>query len=199
MRVIAWKVLREYIESGHADAAEPLREWFRIAEVVPIGRTKLADVRKVTSQQIWIGDRLVLMIMREYLSARLPGSHFGHPILYVRWIGTHTVERQGRRGEVMSLKVLVAPVRTEAEHEQALQRIDELFDAPEGTPEFDEFDILTILVHEYEQRRRAAEEPDPSAALRHYLDRMEMTAKDLEPYIGTKSMVSMVTETGDDH
>lgn len=33
MRVIAWRKLREFIESFHADAAEPLRERYRTAEV----------------------------------------------------------------------------------------------------------------------------------------------------------------------
>src|ERR1017187_2756543 len=92
----------------------------------------------------------------------------------------------------MSAKVSVAPVRSEVEYGDALRRINELFDAPEGTPEFDEFDILTILVHDYEQRHYPIGTPEPSATLRHYLDRMELAAKDLEPYVGTKSMVSMI-------
>jgi len=52
----------------------------------------------------------------------------------------------------MSVKVSVGPVRTEAEYIEALKRIDELFNSPVGTPDYDEFDILTILVHEYERR-----------------------------------------------
>ena len=92
----------------------------------------------------------------------------------------------------MRIKVAVAPVRTEVEYEAALKRIDELFNAEDGTPDFDEFDILTILVHEYGQRNHPREPVSADAALRHLLDRMEMSAKDLEPFIGTKSMVSMV-------
>lgn len=92
----------------------------------------------------------------------------------------------------MKSKVLVAPVRSDDSYKEALTRINELFDAPEGTPEFDEFDILTILVHEYEQRRYPVGPADPEAALRHYLDRMGIPPKGLEPYIGSKSMVSMV-------
>jgi HTH-type transcriptional regulator/antitoxin HigA len=92
----------------------------------------------------------------------------------------------------MSSKVAVAPVRNEAEYEFALKRIDELFDAPEGSPEFDEFDILTILVHEYEKKHHPFEPSEPTAAMRHYLDRMEMRTKDLEPYLGSKSTVSMI-------
>ena len=92
----------------------------------------------------------------------------------------------------MNPKVLIAPVRTEVEHAEALKRIEELFDAPDGSPEFDEFDILTILVHDYERKHHPSHPVEPAATLRHYLDRMELLAKDLEPYIGTKSMVSMV-------
>jgi HTH-type transcriptional regulator / antitoxin HigA len=92
----------------------------------------------------------------------------------------------------MSAKVSVAPVRTEAEYKAALKRIDELFEAADGTPGFDEFDILTILVHDFERRLYPIGTPDPAASLRHYLDRMELAAKDLQPYVGTKSMVSMI-------
>ena len=92
----------------------------------------------------------------------------------------------------MSVKVCVAPVRSEKDLETALKRIDALFDAPEGTPEFDEFDILSILVHEFEQRHRSVAPVAPDATLRHYLDHMELSAKTSEPYIGTKSIVSMV-------
>lgn len=92
----------------------------------------------------------------------------------------------------MSTKVTVAPVRSEDEYQVALRRIDELFESPEGTPEFDEFDILTILVHEYEKTHFSIASQDPPASLRHFLDRMNLTSKDLEPHIGTKSMVSMV-------
>jgi len=70
--------------------------------------------------------------------------------------------------------------------------MDELFDAREGTSEFDEFDILTFLVHGFGHRRHHVGPSGPAAALRHYLDRMELSSKDLEPYVGTKSMVSMV-------
>jgi len=92
----------------------------------------------------------------------------------------------------MSAKVMVGPVRTEVEYVEALQRIEELFDVPEGTPEFDEFDILTILVHEYEQRHFPVGFVEPAATLLHYLDRMQVTTRELIPCIGSKSAVSMI-------
>ena len=47
----------------------------------------------------------------------------------------------------------VKPIRTEEDLKQALERIDHIFDAEEGTPESDELDVLTDLVELYEDRR----------------------------------------------
>jgi len=86
VRVIAWRVLREYVENGHADAEEPLREWFRTAELSDW--TKLADVKGSYKAVDLVGDRLVFNIKgnKYRLVCRV---RFGHPVLYVRWIGTH--------------------------------------------------------------------------------------------------------------
>ena len=40
----------------------------------------------------------------------------------------------------------IKPIRTEADHEAALTRIEELFEAALGTPGGDELDVLTVLV-----------------------------------------------------
>ena len=45
MGVIAWKLVREFIASGHADASGPLREWFRAAELAE--QTKLVNELKI--------------------------------------------------------------------------------------------------------------------------------------------------------
>ena len=48
----------------------------------------------------------------------------------------------------MSIKAL----RTEADYEAALARIDALMDAEPGTPEGEELDVLTDLVEHYEEK-----------------------------------------------
>jgi HTH-type transcriptional regulator/antitoxin HigA len=48
----------------------------------------------------------------------------------------------------MSIKAL----RTEADYEAALARIDVLMDAKAGTPEGQELDALTDLVEQYEEK-----------------------------------------------
>jgi mRNA interferase HigB len=79
-------MLREYVEDGHADAAEVLREWFRTAELAEW--SKLADVKASYKSADLEGDRLVFNIKgnKYRLVCRV---RFGHPVLYVRWVGTH--------------------------------------------------------------------------------------------------------------
>jgi len=86
VRVIAWKMLREYVESGHGDLAEPLRAWYRTAELADW--LKLSDVREDYPTADLVGDRLVFNIKgnRYRLVCRV---RFGHPVLFVRWVGTH--------------------------------------------------------------------------------------------------------------
>lgn len=43
-------------------------------------------------------------------------------------------------------------IKTEADYQEALQRLASVFDAPMGTPESDEADLLAMLVDEYEKR-----------------------------------------------
>ena len=57
------------------------------------------------------------------------------------------------------------PIRTDEGLEQALARIDEIFDAGEGTPESDELDVLTVLVEHYEDERHPIGLPTSVAAI----------------------------------
>ena len=43
------------------------------------------------------------------------------------------------------------PIRTEAEHNEALADIERLWDAPEGSPEADRLEVLAMLVEAYEK------------------------------------------------
>ena len=45
----------------------------------------------------------------------------------------------------------IAPIKTEKDYNDALIRMEQLFDAPMGTPESDEADILGLLIDEYER------------------------------------------------
>lgn len=55
----------------------------------------------------------------------------------------------------------IKPIRSEADYRQTLARIEVLFEAAPGSPEFDELDILGTLVCAYEDWHYPIPEPDP--------------------------------------
>lgn len=88
----------------------------------------------------------------------------------------------------------LSPIRTEADYEKALERIDLLMDLdPEiGTAEGDELEILALLVEKYEEQHWHIATPDPIEAIKYRMEEMGLKQKDLVPIIGSKSKVSEV-------
>ena len=60
--------------------------------------------------------------------------------------------------------VNISPIRTEEDHEAALSRLAEIFQAEIGTPEGDERDILADLVELYEDKHYPIGLPNPISA-----------------------------------
>lgn len=83
-------------------------------------------------------------------------------------------------------------IKTEAQYEAALARIENIFDAKPGTPKGDELELLLLLVENYEASAYPIDLPDPIAALRFRMEQQGLKPKDLIPYIGSKSKVSEV-------
>ena len=83
-------------------------------------------------------------------------------------------------------------IKTESEHRAALARIDELFHAKPGTPEGDEFELLTVLVERFEKAAFPIGLPSPVAAVQFRMEQQGLKNKDLIPYLGSASKVSEV-------
>jgi HTH-type transcriptional regulator/antitoxin HigA len=83
-------------------------------------------------------------------------------------------------------------VKTEEEYEIALERISELMEAEPGTSEFDELELLAMLVDTYEAQIHPIEFPDPIEAIRFRMDQSSLKQKDLIPILGSRSKVSEV-------
>ena len=84
------------------------------------------------------------------------------------------------------------PIRNEEDYETALQEIDSLWDAVEGTPESDTLEILVTLVEAYEKGQYELPPPDPIQAIEYFMESRGWTRKELEPYIGSRGRVSEV-------
>lgn len=91
-------------------------------------------------------------------------------------------------------KITISPIRTEHDYEAAVKRLDQLLDLnPEPGSELDdELEILTTLVHAYEQVHYRIDLPDPIDAIKYIMEENGWKNKDLEQFIGPKSRVSEI-------
>ena len=86
----------------------------------------------------------------------------------------------------------IHPIRTKADHREAMQRIDQVWDAKPKSPEADELEILSLLVEEYEQKHIEVPDVDPVNLLLHVMEARGLARKDMEPYIGSRARVAEV-------
>lgn len=86
----------------------------------------------------------------------------------------------------------IKPIRTEDDHELALEEIEQLWSAEPGTDDADRLDVLATLVDAYETKHHPIPPPDPVDAIVFRMDQLGLTRRDLEPYIGTRARVSEI-------
>lgn len=89
---------------------------------------------------------------------------------------------------MIKIKIL----KTEKEYDASLERIEALMDAPPGSAEEEELELLAILVEKYEQEHYPIELPDPVEAIKFRMEQEGLTRKDMIKYLGSQSKVSEV-------
>ena len=88
--------------------------------------------------------------------------------------------------------MVIHPIKTEQDYDNAMLRIDALMDAERGTEEGDELDVLATLVEAYEPVNFPIASPDPVEAILFRIEQMGIDRKALEPFIGRRNRVSEV-------
>src|SRR5512145_2879139 len=83
-------------------------------------------------------------------------------------------------------------IKTEEDYNQALKRLEIIFDAPVDSKEGDEAELLSILIEKYEDEHYPIEAPDPIEAIKFRMEQMDMNNQDLADVIGYKSRVSEI-------
>ncbi len=83
-------------------------------------------------------------------------------------------------------------IKTENDYNQALARLELIFDAQKGTSEGDELEILGILIDQYENNHFPIGLPDPIEALKFRMEQMGHTQNDSTQIIGFKSRASEI-------
>ena len=84
------------------------------------------------------------------------------------------------------------PIRSKREHQAALKEAEALWNAPEGTPEADRLEVLTLLIEAYEREHFPIPDPDPIDFLLHVMEARELARKDPEPFVGSRARVAEV-------
>lgn len=83
-------------------------------------------------------------------------------------------------------------IKTESDYQNALVRMEELFDVRLDSPEFDEAELLITLIELYEQKHFKIDAPDPIDAIKFRMEQMNLKRIDLAKYFGTRGRVSEV-------
>ena len=89
-------------------------------------------------------------------------------------------------------KKVIRPLRSDAEHRAALAEIERYFEREPkpGTAAADRFDLLALVIEDYERKRWPIEAPDPVDAVRWRMQTGGFTQADLGRLIGSRQRAS---------
>jgi HTH-type transcriptional regulator / antitoxin HigA len=89
---------------------------------------------------------------------------------------------------------MIRPLRNEADYDAALAAIERHFDKPPkpGTPAADRFDLLALVIEDYERKAWPIEPPSPVDAIRYRMETGGYTQADLGRLIGSRQRASDV-------
>jgi HTH-type transcriptional regulator/antitoxin HigA len=83
-------------------------------------------------------------------------------------------------------------LKSENAYQEALKRLDEIFDVEPGSAEDKEADLLVLLIEKYEEENYPIPDPDPVEAIKFIMEQKSLKQKDLIGIIGDKATVSKV-------
>ncbi len=90
------------------------------------------------------------------------------------------------------IRLTLKPIKTEAQYRRYLTIIDGLVDCPEGSPEEEILELVSLLVEVYETEHYHIDPPDPIEAIKLKMEEEGLKRKDLAPYLGSPSRVTEV-------
>jgi HTH-type transcriptional regulator/antitoxin HigA len=89
-------------------------------------------------------------------------------------------------------KKIIRPLHSEADYDVALNEIERYFEnqPKPGTPEADRFDLLALIIEDYERRRWPIEPPEAIDAIRYRMETGGYTQADLGRLLGSRQRAS---------
>ena len=92
----------------------------------------------------------------------------------------------------MQTKFELAILKSKKDYENALRRMEEIFEAKPNTVERKEAELLALLIETYEEEHFKIDLPDPIEAIKIRMQEMDLKQKDLIGIIGSKGIISEV-------
>lgn len=86
----------------------------------------------------------------------------------------------------------IKPIKTEQDYNQALERLEMIFDAKKDSSDGDELEVLGILIDQYENEKFPISLPDPVEAIKFRMEQLGYTQNDLANIVGLKSRASEI-------
>jgi len=86
----------------------------------------------------------------------------------------------------------IKPIKTKKDYEEALARLEVIFDSKKGTVEGDELEILGMLIENYENEKFPIGFPDPVEAIKFRMEQLGYNQTDLANVVGLKSRASEI-------
>jgi HTH-type transcriptional regulator/antitoxin HigA len=84
------------------------------------------------------------------------------------------------------------PIKTKKDYQQAILRLEKIFDATPGSSEGDELEVLEILIDTYEKSHYPIDFPDPIEAIKFRIEQLGYSQSDLAAVVGLKSHASEI-------
>ncbi|MCW3083417.1 MAG: transcriptional regulator [Bacteroidetes bacterium] len=86
----------------------------------------------------------------------------------------------------------IKPIKTKKDYQNALARLEQIFDAKKNSAEGDELEILGILIEKYEDEHFPVDLPDPIEAIKFRMEQLGYNQTDLAKVVGLKSRASEI-------
>ena len=88
--------------------------------------------------------------------------------------------------------MILRPIKTKKDYQDALVRLEKIFDAKPGSAVGDELELLGILIDTYEKVHYPIDFPDPIEAIKFRMEQLGYTQSDLANIVGLKSRASEI-------
>jgi len=90
------------------------------------------------------------------------------------------------------MAMIIKPIRTRADHQQALIEIERLMGAKRGSPQADRLEVLAALAAAYEEAHDRIDLPEPIEAIEAHMIERGLSQADLARLLGSRSLASAI-------